>query len=204
MNNELQFDEAAHRYTVGGKIIPSVTQIISAVGLYEFDYVSNETLAVAAERGRCVHTYIEWHEQGVLDESSIDPELRGYFEAYLAAKAAGALPNETPSAIEQRIYCAKYQYAGTLDQMYGGDWVNDIKTGSPSPVHGLQVSAYWLALHDGDLRVKPKRLTASYLTRDGGYSVVEYPYEPLAWLAVLADFKWRQKNNCIKNNWKIA
>ena len=74
---ELLFDEAAHRYTVNGQIIPSVTQIISAVGLYEFDFVNAETLAVAAERGRFVHSMIEWYEIGELDESSIDPELKG-------------------------------------------------------------------------------------------------------------------------------
>ena len=84
MSAVLQFDEAIHRYTVNGVIVPSVTQIITSVGLYEFDFVSSETLAIAAERGRIVHTYIEWYEKGILDESSIDPELQGYFDAYLS------------------------------------------------------------------------------------------------------------------------
>ena len=52
MDNTLHFDEAAHRYTVNGRIIPSVTQIISAVGLYEFDFVSKQTLAIAALRDK--------------------------------------------------------------------------------------------------------------------------------------------------------
>lgn len=199
MNNELKFDEAAHRYTVGGKIIPSVTQIISAVGLYEFDFVSRQTLAIAAERGRCVHTYIEWHEQGVLDEDSIDPDLQGYFDAYLAAKAAGEIP-AAPTAIEKRVYSAKYEYAGTLDQMFGKAWIHDHKTGVESPTHGLQLSAYWLAEHP-DFRDKPERLTCGYYRNDGSYKIVEYPYEPLAWLAVVADFRWRLKNNCIKPIW---
>ena len=66
-SGELQFDAAAHRYTLNGVILPSVTQIISAVGLYEYDYVSAETLAVAAERGRYVHEMIEMYEEGTLD-----------------------------------------------------------------------------------------------------------------------------------------
>lgn len=200
MSELLQFDEATHRYTVGGRIIPSVTQIISAVGLYEFDFVSKETLAIAAERGRIVHKAIEWHEQGLLDESSLDPELAGYFEAYLAAKKAGELP-EKPTAIEQRVYSAKYQYAGTLDQMFGERWIHDHKTGAESPVHGLQLSGYWLALHP-DIRDKPEHLTCGYYRPDGGHKVVEYPYEPLAWMAVLADYAWRRKNNCIKAIWQ--
>ena len=199
MDKTLQFDAAAHRYTVGGKIIPSVTQIISAVGLYEFDFVSKQTLAIAAERGRIVHTYIEWHEQGLLDEGSIDPDLAGYFNAYLAAKAAGEIP-ASPTAIERRVYSEKYQYAGTLDQMFGSKWIHDHKTGVESPTHGLQLSGYWLADHP-DLRDKPDRLTCGYYRNDGSYKIVEYPYEPLAWLAVVADFRWRLKNNCIKPIW---
>ena len=199
MTAELQFDEATHKYTVGGKIIPSVTQIISAVGLYEFDFVSKQTLAVAAERGRIVHTYIEWHEQGMLDENSIDPDLAGYFEAYLKAKAAGKIPAK-PTMIEERVYSEKYQYAGTLDQMFGERWIHDHKTGSESPTHGLQLSGYWMALHP-DLRDKPEKLTCGYYRNDGQYKIVEYPYEPLAWLAVVADFRWRQKNRCIKPIW---
>ena len=199
MDKTLQFDEAAHRYTVNGRIIPSVTQIISAVGLYEFDFVSRQTLAVAAERGRIVHTYIEWHEQGCLDENSIDPDLAGYFEAYLAAKKAGEIP-ASPTAIEERVYCEKYQYAGTLDQMFGERWIHDHKTGDESPVHGLQLSGYWFAKHP-DLRDKPDRLTCGYYRRTGKYKIVEYPYEPLAWLSVVADFRWREKNRCIKPIW---
>lgn len=197
----LQFDEAAHRYTVNGRIVPSVTQIISAVGLYEFDYVSKETLSVAAERGRIVHTYIEWYEQGVLDATSIDPELSGYFEAYLEAKRAGYLPAEKPTMIERRVYCAKYNYAGTLDQLYGEDWLHDHKTGSASPVHGLQLSAYWFALHP-DLRQKPRKLTCGYYEADGDYRVEEYPYEPLVWLAIRAEHAWREKNGVIKSIWR--
>lgn len=199
MDNVLQFDEAAHRYSVNGKIIPSVTQIISAVGLYEFDFVSRQTLAIAAERGRIVHTYIEWHEQGLLDESSIDPDLAGYFEAYLAAKAAGDIP-DAPTAIEERVFSEKYQYAGTLDLLFGEYWIHDHKTGVESPVHCLQLSGYWLAKHP-NLRDTPNHLTCGYYRPDGSYKIVEYPYEPLAWLAVVADFRWRLKNNCIKAIW---
>ena len=199
---ELLFDEEAHRYTVNGKIIPSVTQIISAVGLYEYDHVPAETLAVAAERGRIVHTYIEWYEQGVLDENSIDPELGGYFEAYLRLKSSGKLP-ETPSLIEWRGFSEKYGYAGTLDQMYFDDWINDHKTCEPSPVHGLQVSAYWILRHP-NIAEKPRKLTCDYLTKEGDFELVEYPFEPLPWLSVLADYKWRERNNCIKPRWQSA
>ena len=201
MSATLQFDEAKHLYTINGKIIPSVTQIISAVGLYEFDFVSKRTLAIAAERGRIVHTYIEWFEQGILDDNSIDPELAGYFRAYLSAKASGELP-EQPDLIEYRSYSEKYQYAGTIDQVFTAEnWIHDHKTGLPSPSHGLQLSAYWLMLHP-DFREKPEHLTCGYYRPDGSYKIVDYPYEPMEWLAVVADFRWRARNNMIKPIWQ--
>ena len=198
---ELQFNEERHEYTLGGVVLPSVTTIISAVGLYDFDHVSAETLRIAAERGTIVHTCIELYELGELDESSIDPELAGYFESYLKMKEAGLLP-ERPSAIEKRIYSEKYKYAGTLDQMFADDWINDIKTGLPGAEHGLQLSAYWLALHE-NITDKPRRLTGTYLHRDGSCGdLIDYRYEPLPWLAVVTDYNWRVRNNKIKPRWR--
>lgn len=195
----LTFNAERHEYKIDGVIVPSVTQILSAVGLYDYDFVSRETLDVAAERGRIVHQYCEWYERGVLDQSSIDPELQGYFDAYLAAKNHGVIP--TPDLIEHRVGSQKYRYAGTLDQFFDGGWINDIKTGVRGPEHGLQDSAYWMAL-TGDITTKPERLTCLYLARDGSYELVKYPYEPMAWIAVLADYQWRVKNNKIKPRWR--
>lgn len=198
MPAELFFDEAAHRYTVNGRTIPSVTQIISAVGLYEFDFVSRETLRIAAERGRIVHTYIEWYERGVLDFDSLDPELEGYLRSYILCKRHHSIPD--PDQIEQRVYSDRYGYAGTLDQRFG-DWINDHKTGSRDPVHGIQLSAYWLAEHP-NLNEKPERLTCGYYSNNGQFELVDYPYEPLVWLSILAEYKWRVKHNKIKEIWK--
>ncbi len=195
MPGELLFDEDKHQYSINGKIIPSVTQILGAVGLYEYDFVSRKTLRVAAERGRIVHRYIELFENGTLDLSSIDPRLEGYFNAYLKMKIELGMPD--PDVCEKRLYCAQFGYAGTLDQIIGGNWIHDHKTGEKSPIHGLQLSGYWLSEHP-DIRDVPRRLTCGYYKSNGSYEVVDYKYEPLIWMAVLADYKWRVKNNCIK------
>lgn len=191
---KLEFYEDTHTYTLDGKIVPSVTQVINAVGLYEFEFVNRNTLAVAAERGLIVHECIEFFERGELDETSIDPELRGYFEAYLECRKV-YFP-QGPIAIEERVYSEQYQYAGTLDQEFSGGWINDIKTGAPSPTHGLQLTGYWLAKH-GKTK-KPTRLTGTYLQPGGRFRLKDYPYEPGAWLAVLADYRWRHKYNLLK------
>jgi len=196
----LEFNAERHEYRYNGVIVPSVTGIISAVGLYDFDHVSRETLKIAAERGTIVHQCVEWHEAEILDPDSIDPELRGYFDAYLMLKDRGDLPSK-PDATEERVYSVTYLYAGTLDQRFGCDWINDIKTGQPDPAHGLQLSAYWLAIQS-DMRIKPRRLTGTYLRPDGTGTVIDYKYEPLSWMGVLADYNWRAANNKIKSRWK--
>lgn len=197
MGVELTFDADKHEYRAGGVVVPSVTQILSACGLYDLGFVSAHALQVAAERGQIVHYCIELYEQGELDESTIDPELDGYFESYLRAKDAGLLPNK-PSAIEQRVYSEKFKYAGTIDQIYGSGWINDLKTGIPQPEIELQLSAYWLTKNE-QLNVKPERLTGTYLHEDGTIAeVVDYQYVPHIWLSFLTNYRWREKYGKLK------
>lgn len=184
----LEFNKDKHEYSIDGKIIPSVTQILSAVGLSDFSCVSPDILQVACERGTIVHQYVEWHNLGVLDEESVDPELRGYFDAYLSA----GIPK--PVSSEKIVYSKTFNYAGTLDQLVTPRWINEIKTtAQQSPVHGLQLTAYWLAEHD--INDKPDKLTALYLKPDGTSGLVEYQYEPLVWLSILSICNWKRKNN---------
>ena len=198
---DLKFDPQKHLYTLNGQVLPSVTQIISAVGLTEYDDVPKASLDVAAERGRIVHECIEWYEHGELDETSIDPELRGYFEAYRRMRTAKMLPDKA-TELEVPHCSPKYGYAGTIDMHFADErWIHDHKTCKPSPTHGLQLSGYWLMLHP-DFNDKPEHLTCGYYTRNAEWTIKEYPYEPLAWLAILSDYGWRRKNNCIKNKWR--
>ncbi len=196
MAAELIFDAELHQYSVNGRIVPSVTQILAGVGLSDYDDVPRHILEVAQERGSIVHTYIEWYERGVLDYDSIDPALEGYFNAYLKCRVNENFPE--PDAVENRVYSAQYGYAGTYDMLFGGTWLHDHKTGVKSPVHGLQQTGYWVAEHP-DIRIKPSRLTCGYYHDDGDYELVDYPYEPLIWMAVLTEYNWRKKHNLLKN-----
>ena len=81
----LTFDNSKHEYRFNGVVVPSVTQILKAVGLSDYSYIPTGVLQIATERGTVVHKIIEWYEQDILDASSIDPELKGYFESYLRA-----------------------------------------------------------------------------------------------------------------------
>lgn len=187
----LEYNDERHEYRLDGVIVPSVTQVLSSVGLIDFDFVSREALAIATERGDIVHRIIELYELGTLDENSIDPALRGYFDGYLSVKAAGLLPAR-PDAIEEMVHSPLHRYAGRLDQRYGADWINDIKTGPPHKAHGLQQSGYWLCLQP-DMRIKPRRLTCTYLAADGGAFVKDYDYDPLGWITARAFYNLKEK-----------
>jgi hypothetical protein len=57
---EVQFDPQTHTYTLDGKTLISVTQLLDKHGLSQsYDGVGEETLRVSAERGNLVHKEIE-------------------------------------------------------------------------------------------------------------------------------------------------
>jgi hypothetical protein len=142
----LLFDDAAHRYTIDGAMVPSVTQVLKP--LYDFSMVRAELLAAKAALGTAIHRACELLDNDDLDEESdagraaLAP-LAGYLAAYKTF-----LADEKPEILhnEQRMYHPVHRYAGTTDRRYliGGQvWDVDLKsTVSMSPVVGIQVAAY--------------------------------------------------------------
>jgi hypothetical protein len=134
----LHFDSETHIYTLGGAVIPSVTQILKAEGFIGSAWYSSG----AAARGTAVHAAIHYLTEGDLDESSVPPAIAGYLEAWKAFTAAGvfkAIMAETPLA------STGYRFAGTVDVIgtgFGGDALIDIKTGPWQSWHDLQLAAY--------------------------------------------------------------
>ena len=73
MNEELQFDPITHTYTLDGKTLISVTQVLAKHGLSpNYNGVDEELLKARAERGKLVHkeieNYIKKGEIGFTDE----------------------------------------------------------------------------------------------------------------------------------------
>ena len=138
-NPELIFEEVSHAYRLGGKVLPSVTQILDAVGLIS-DFAKSET---AALRGSLVHRACHFLLLGNLDWSTVDSRILGYVLAY--QKFLEENPVE-PVEVEACHYHKDYLYAGTLDALVRhkklGLFLYDLKTGSPAKYHGLQTAAY--------------------------------------------------------------
>ena len=58
---EVTFDDAKHAYTVDGKAVPSVTQLVAPLGA-DYDEPEDDMLALtvdaAADRGTTMHAYL--------------------------------------------------------------------------------------------------------------------------------------------------
>ena len=63
---EIKFDENLHKYTVDGKEVISVTQLLQKHRITpSYDSVDKELLRVASERGTLIHEEVEkWIESG--------------------------------------------------------------------------------------------------------------------------------------------
>lgn len=142
---ELAYDEARHEYRVGGRIVPSVTQVLGI--LNDFRGVPTEVLERSAEFGRHVHLAVDLMLRGVLDWDSLDAALLPY------VNGARRFVEESGLAViasEMRVYHKALRFAGTLDLL--AEWkglrsVFDFKTGQIPRTVGPQTSAYALA-HD--------------------------------------------------------
>jgi hypothetical protein len=113
---QLVFNAELHKYTLDGCVLPSVTQVTQLLGGYE--NIPAEVLERKAKIGTHVHKACELHDAGGVDQSSIDPQCVGYFNAYLK------FLDENPCTVllnEQKLHSERYLFAGTLDRVYRFD-----------------------------------------------------------------------------------
>jgi hypothetical protein len=108
----LQFDAAAHRYTLDGRRLPSVTEILAPITAQEYRGVDRETMERAALLGQAVHKLIELDIAGTLDEDALDGGLRPYLAQWRQFLSQSGF---TPVLSERRVHSARYGYAGTPD-----------------------------------------------------------------------------------------
>lgn len=156
------FDAVAHRYTVDGRELISVTQALTEAGLIDSRWYSEH----GATRGTAVHAAVQAFN--ATGEVPTDDVCAPFFDAYLAFQMQAGFDVE---AAEERIYDQLRGYAGTLDlrgrfrsQTDGSDLI-DIKTGSVPAWVGYQTAAYARLLNTA----RPRRRWALNLRADGTY-----------------------------------
>lgn len=157
-------------YSLDGRRVPSVTEILRLAGLVDLSGIPEHRLEVARERGKDVHSYVEGLVRGDLDDELVpDPRIAPYIEAWRRFR------DETgfgPEAAEVRVLNRRYGYAGTIDLlggMSGSAWLLDLKaTYAVPPEAALQTAGYRMAEGTG------RRRGVLHLRANGTYALVEY------------------------------
>ena len=164
-----EFDPVAHCYTLDGRVLPSVTQILR--GLDDFSKVPARVLEQARDRGQRVHAACNLDVLGILDENTVDDEVAPYLAQFRRFLRESGF---TPTLTECRVYDEKLWYAGTLD-LFGDlpgcmDVQIDIKSGAIPRSVGPQTSAYANGLYKRAGLMTRKRFA---LKLEGGkYSLI--------------------------------
>jgi len=163
--DKVQFNEKNHIYTRNGIKIPNVTGIISSVIPRDFNATEWQM-----NRGTAVHRALALFLQGRLDESTVDPRIRGKVEA--GKRAVKELSLKPPYVIEKPLFHKIYNYAGKLDlylpeQKLLIDWKS-----SPDKSSQPQGGAYALLLENAGYKVN--KFYEIILKDSGKYTVNEY------------------------------
>lgn len=165
----LQFDSLLHEYRYKNKKIPGVTRTLNKIlGSFYMGPMSDDDMMFYLERGEEIHRICENYIKDILDEDSIDPSLRGFFESfvlwfdsYMMEPRPGAVAGE--DIYMEATMCHGGMYAGRIDILLPDRnpiEIIDIKSGGESPIRdSMQLMAY-----RGDSRAK---ISNVYLNEDG-------------------------------------
>lgn len=167
------FDKEQHVYTLDGRRLPSVTEIIEPIQA-GYAGIPAHVLEKARARGEAVHLAVQYHNEGDLAVETLDIEIVPYFEAYLKFVADTGFK---VLGTETAMYSIPFRYAGTPDlwgEIGAELWLPDIKcTAVTPPWTAIQTAAYRRLLEE--YTGHKARRGALQLRGDGTYRFTPYP-----------------------------
>lgn len=189
----LTFDAEAHEYRIGGRVVPSVTQVLKGAGLIDTSWFTD----AARTRGQYVARATELYDKGTLDFDALDFELKQYamaWERFVVECWVDVIE------VEYRVCDATRGYAGTLDRiamMRFNKWIIDIKTGASAAWHPLQTAGYAACL-PGHYR----RATV-ILNNDGSFKFKEHGIsgatDRATFYSALNLYNWKSEKGMLKH-----
>jgi len=179
----LLFEPDTHTYSISGRRVPSVTQVLQAAGLMTWlDRIPPDKLAAGQARGTRVHKGVErillgkFDWGGEADEYESAGEL-GYLNAVLRWLDESKF-KVNRKRVEHRFYNRKHAYAGMLDvegETGGGEQATvDFKSGGFEASARLQLAAYQFR-DPRDGKAAFGRRIVLQLKRDGTYRATPLP-----------------------------
>jgi hypothetical protein len=169
---KFNFDPETHTYTLGEKVLPSVTQIIKP--LEDFTGIPKDILAKAANWGTAVHEMIRLDIDkefditllGDFSRKSLQPVLGAWYDFVTDRYKSFDDLGDNLVSCEDPNYHKSLKYAGTPD-LVTKDAIIDIKTRKPKPFRdSVQIEAYNRMLGGGHAK---RKLYVLWLKVDGTY-----------------------------------
>lgn len=167
------FDPVSHTYTLNGRAVPSVTQVIKP--LQDFSGIPPAVLEKKRAYGVAVHDVVARALAGTLDFGEVPEEVTGALNAFWRwasdnPEISAALDT---AIVERPMVHTRLHYAGTPDLVLDGSMVIDLKTRPPKPlIDAIQCAAYedlWKA--NGGTKTQHTHFIL-YLMPDGTYKFV--------------------------------
>jgi len=190
---ELKFNATTHIYTLGGRVLPSVTQALQVLDQYE--NVPARTLEAARVLGVHVHLACELWDRGTLDESALDMNLRPYLDGWRKFRGDTGF---VPTHIEERVLHRQYRYAGTVDRMgmlRNRPALIDIKSGMKPKSVGAQTAAYAAAwCYANSYNRALSRYCVQLMPGDYRLHALDDPADFPLFLSCLNVHTWRSRN----------
>jgi hypothetical protein len=203
-------DEPCHRYRLRGERLISLTQILDAAGLINFDGVPVETLKAKAQFGSVVHDLCLWADQGELDLEDLkpfpkhQPRVLGWLDF---VKDFDFQPDllwcERPIAVRVNgcIYAMKLDRFGMTNQ---GHAVVEIKTACDlAPAYNIQTAGQAIPFKN-ELRPTVKRFIVQLLEKANAAGKFYFAKEctdrtdEKVFLSALTTLQWRINNRLYK------
>lgn len=198
----LTFHDPSHTYRLGGKVLPSVTQIIKNMGLgVDYSAVPPDVLRRAAARGSEVHRLTALMDRGEFDANTeFDPALEPYLDAWAKYRASAEWEF---ILIEEPLASEADATAGTVDRFglrQGRPSILDIKCAlSYHRSYELQVNGGYRSLLIANGIIKEREDVVDriiiQLKRDGTFETHDPP-RGLNHVVALA--QWRAALNLYK------
>lgn len=123
----IEFDSDLHQYTVNGKVLPSVSEIVGRIMPGQYADVPDHVLRLAAEFGTEVHTMIEIYNVHGLYLPAVDERKNHCLDEYIR------LSGHIKPLENELIGYYKHYFAGCLDcvgEIDGKKYIIDYKTTS--------------------------------------------------------------------------
>ena len=196
--NEFWFDQESHVYRLNGKIIPSVTGILSDAGLFDYRGVPPEVMEAARLFGQAVHRATELYDMESLDMATVNEPLIPYLEAWKKFRADFKVVIY-PSWIEKPICSYKYQFGTIPDRICSiGNKVTLIEVKSTATIQkavAIQMGGQEIVVEENYGKVRQR--IAVQLKPDGTYRIEEFknPTDKTVFISALNVWRWRKENN---------